>query len=206
MRIDSEDDITRSHEPWKSNPSRFCGTCHLGTYGEWLRHQLNSKIKEEADSCCKCHMPSRPLISNDPSAAQYTYTSHALAPVQEEVIVAIEIEEMESPPTGGVDLKILLYNQAAGHHLPTGDYGFKEVRLDVWWDDLGSSSNIHSERFFVEMNNSLAPGKNGPYIIHFDQAGEVLHARVIRVGRNGDALSVLGRMKSQRVNKDRGRV
>lgn len=185
---------------WKRDSVRLCGSCHRDTYEEWKGYSFK---RSASKTCPDCHMPrlSRspplrgPVEGGGGAEGEQRYSNHAFKPLYSES-VTLEVTGVYRRESGGLEVGIELHNRTAGHGIPTGHYGYREVRLDVWLGDLGSGE-VLSKRFFIEMGTSLQPGRNGPFRFYFEGEGDVLHARVVRVGMSGEELGVLGNYESE---------
>ena len=164
--------------------SALCGICHTGTFEEWRDYASAAAAGSDGPpkDCVDCHMGAD-MDGND-------HAGHGFA-LRYGKNIAIEVSGIEARPGGGHRVEILLCNRVAGHALPSGYYGFKEVRLEVWFGDRTDES-VQSRRFFVELKNALQPGWNGPYCFTFEADGDLLHAQVRRLGPGGKEIAILG--------------
>jgi hypothetical protein len=111
----------------------FCGRCHEDTFREWSTLAEASRF-----DCAKCHMP-----RVGPGS---TESDHSLLHDRETLsksAVAIDVVEARRDrrgAAGGKDAKaapgrvlarVALENIAADHALPTGGYGFRDLRVTV---------------------------------------------------------------------------
>lgn len=183
--------------PWKQQSSSLCGTCHIGTYEQWVVYAADPGSL----NCVECHMHQRSTekIKTDRDGPVPRMTSgngkhrgHSFTRADRGSMV-MDVQKIKSSSQGGLTVELVLDNRIAGHWIPSGWYGYREVRLEVWLDDAAPDPGaVH--RFFVEMGSALEPGSNGPYRVSFPGTGEVLNARVVRVTREGEVLHVLGRI------------
>ncbi len=112
--------------------SRFCGRCHVGTFNEW-----DKVAQDDKRSCQDCHML--------PIKRKITQAEHMLS----KIIVAMEKEVLQKQHTFSVhaklpdfkpfdidvkkqnsQIKLRLANNLP-HSLPTGDFGFRAVIVDI---------------------------------------------------------------------------
>lgn len=173
----------------KDDTSGLCRICHVSTYEEWLEFSARRETGEKTPGCVECHMQGHDLGQEQPPDPE-AIPSHAFLPRYEDS-VHIEVTSIEETASGGWDVELVLNCRRAGHRIPTGDYGFREVRLEVWLDDI-ETAEIHFKRFFVEMGNALEPGRNGPFRFSLEHPGETLSVRVRRLGMHGKQVAILG--------------
>ncbi len=145
--------------------SRFCGQCHIGTYEEY---SASGKPKK---SCQQCHMPTvkRTIIDNKPwvwTKKEYDFKRHSfdimdLAEIGAKLQISLSLDE-QSPPSGQVTIS----NNAIPHNIPTGTYGYHEIRLNIYLlDDLGEPKGQQYFSFTQEMDSAIKPGETRN--IHF---------------------------------------
>jgi hypothetical protein len=132
----------------------------------------------------------------DPATAQsvrrmYLHHDHTFAPSYLEAIT-IETGKINTSPTGGLEVELYILNHGAGHRIPTGNFGFKEIRLAVWMDHR--EEKAQGVNFYLEMGTSLGPGRNGPYSFHFEERGAVLHAKVVQRDVQGAIVAELSHL------------
>lgn len=114
--------------------SKFCGRCHEGTFKEWKQ-----VISKEKHTCQECHMP---LVKR-----KLTQATHLLSKII--VTVSMEKEALQKKHTFGVHKKLpdmeafamnlkkdgeqieLILKNHLPHSLPTGDFGFRIVIVDI---------------------------------------------------------------------------
>ena len=139
--------------------SKFCGRCHEGTFKEW-----EQVISEEKHTCQECHMPS--------VKKKLTQATHLLSKLI--VAVSMEKEALQKRHTFGIHrklpdmepltinlkregklLKLILKNHLP-HSVPTGDFGFRVVIVDILAvEDNGSIIPVKSVELVKEINTAI---------------------------------------------------
>jgi len=186
---DDRDTIESSTQP--------CSACHEGTYSQWLEYFKKKEGITDLKTCVECHMPEvqRALMPASQAPSEFSlkkrfYPSPTFKAPSRSAL-SLKTSKIIETSSGGIDVELMLCNHGAGHHIPSGRYGYREVRLEVQLDGKDSTP-VQTKRFFIEMGNALTPGWNGPYRFHFDHRGELLNARVTRVDRKGEEQAILG--------------
>jgi len=196
--------------PWKKESTLLCGSCHRTTFQEWTEYTKLTNVKGGIRSCTYCHMPLQSsdgvesgVANDDKTTATILFSKQRMSDkktklekrqhqfrvsYKKSVTVCVSKTQQDDD---SVYVKVTLLNESAGHSIPTGSYGFKEVRLEVWFDKY-SPDNVRTKRFFIEMGNALSFGSNGPYCFSFPKKGRELNIRVLRLDGDGKILSVLG--------------
>jgi hypothetical protein len=186
--IDFLDDHSPSDETRSRSDSQVCGDCHEITFREWEDYISARGAEGEKPTCWGCHMsPSAGISSARPAPPEedvlvdegVMHGSHVFAKIPESGI-RLEVSGLRRTRSNEWEALILVYNEAAGHNLPSGAYGYRELRLEFWVDERTPDS-MQIRRFFSEMGNALFPGANGPFIFRVPGEGARLSARVIRV-------------------------
>jgi hypothetical protein len=103
--------------------ARFCGRCHEDTFREWTALAAPGKL-----DCAACHM--RRSGEGNAIAADHSL-GRGREPFSRYAILADVVEAHRSLERGRVAAKIALENFAADHALPTGGYGFRDVRATI---------------------------------------------------------------------------
>ncbi len=153
--------VANVHSLYKK--SVLCGTCHQGTYREWL-----AVSDRDRKSCQDCHMPSseRKLIQDAPwswfyknkPTRKHSFSSEdGLNAVKAPIEITLgELRAAGSEVTGVIELE----NLSIPHSIPTGDYGYKEAVLiiEITYRS-GRRQLIKEESFFTEMDTALEHGQ-----------------------------------------------
>lgn len=176
--------------------SAFCGKCHAKTFGEYEKSGKHEK------TCQACHMPTvkRTIIDNKPwvwSKDKYDFRRHSfnvmeLAEIGGKLEFAIELET-QHPPSG----RIVIINREIPHNVPTGAYGYHEIRLNIYLlDDLGEPRAHQSFSFTQEMKSAIKPDEKR--IIPFVFADQLrlpfaIKAVLLRADMNQEESHILGR-------------
>ncbi len=152
--------------------SELCGKCHVRTFEEWQKAAQRGK-----KTCQDCHMPSvkRKLIQDEPWQKLYgrkDVRRHTFSP-------AVEFLSSENPVKIDLTLqgftagdesfqaKMSVENSSIPHCLPTGEYGYREVIVNVWLKGLkGREILLKAESFFEEMGTSLKPGERREFLLN----------------------------------------
>lgn len=169
----------------------LCGACHEHTYSDWLSYSKDpaTGLKEQVPTCVKCHMRKehewlrsssgfRPVRSDALQTSDRPEDHNLSMPWRRSIV--IETVDLIAAEKQGFHADLLLHNRLAGHGLPSGYYGYREIRLEAWLDEY-APEKVTNLRFFVEMGTTLKPGPNGPFRMTFAETGSILNLRVIRV-------------------------
>lgn len=187
---------TNHQDIWKKETTLLCGSCHISTYKEWLDYTQSVNPKGGVRSCGYCHMPLHISLNSEqpeqPNPRKRLGKRHHEFKVAYEQSVKIENINIQND-SSSLSLEFML-NSLAGHSAPTGKYGFKEVRIEVWFDNE-DSNNIQKKRLFLEMNNALRPGKNGPFSFRMKTKGKVLYIRVSRYSEENKLIAILDKVE-----------
>lgn len=139
--------------------SEFCGKCHSRTFAEYKQSGRTKK------TCQECHMPTvrRTIIDNKPwvwAKDKYDFRRHSFNVMDlEEIGSKIGLSVVlagQHPPSG----QIVIENREIPHNIPTGTYGYHEIRLNLYLlDDLGEPKAQQSFSFTQEMKTAIKPGE-----------------------------------------------
>lgn len=121
----------------------FCGTCHneMSPYGVWVKSThlewSEGPYAAEGVPCQDCHMPRAPgalAITAQPVEDMRHHLFHG-AHVPSKLRGAIEMvlwcDALESEPGETVKLSMALFNQKAGHKIPTGSAEDRQLWVTV---------------------------------------------------------------------------
>jgi Cytochrome c554 and c-prime len=158
---------TVEHPLYRS--AELCGKCHEGTYREWLAAPRADDGAQR--SCQECHMKpvTRKLtqgtdaISNllvayeDEFAGRaHSFQVDSIADLDTAFDFALTVRP---EPTGGV-LATLTITSRVPHLVPTGDFGFRGIRLEfAARDATGAVTESVAIDLFKELRTALRPGE-----------------------------------------------
>ncbi len=175
--------------------SAFCGSCHVMEYEQYKKHYLQSQ--EKPAECIDCHMPAYrsrltqghvlSLIHPQRTVRNHEFPAWPAGRTQR----AIEVGQMAIAEAGSHSYQIsfTLTNRGAGHRIPTGKFGHREVRVAV--ELLGGDGAVEgqAEESIKSLTGGLVPGRATPFVINVD------------VGAKGKPAEL--RLLIERVNEDR---
>jgi hypothetical protein len=102
----------------------FCGRCHEDTFREW-----SALASEKRLDCAACHMR-REAKEGGGFAADHSL-GRGRETLSRYAVLAEILAARREAGEGRVAARVLLENFAADHALPTGGYGFRDLRLTV---------------------------------------------------------------------------
>ena len=177
----------------------FCGTCHAMELHEYKAFYVDSLDEsEEPKLCAECHMPARVarLTQGHPMSLSHPkriVRDHSFPAYTAEVIQgAVEVSEptLDRRKDNRVDVHFTLTNRGAGHRIPTGGYGHRELRILVeLLDSEGRLMGSKARSLFAKRTNGLIPGKPTSFSFSLDLPHGAVPARL--------------RLLVERVNEDR---
>lgn len=146
--------------------SDFCGLCHQTEADEHAELYLAS-VGGDQRSCAQCHMPAYRERLTQGHVLSYihpkrTVHNHAF-PVWSPVVSAGAVE-MGRPATSRaadqpVEVAVALTNRGAGHRIPSGEFGYRKLRVAVeLLDPAGQVIGQAEQAVFPGDPLSLAPG------------------------------------------------
>lgn len=136
----------------------ICGRCHQGTLKQW------TSVSEKRKTCQECHMPevarrmtqssggfSDIIVSMEHETPQRRHV-FAIAPTESvQEMVTLEVRRV------GTDAEVILHNRLP-HRLPTGDYGFRVLVLEISiLDANGAELSTTRVELSPEMKTDIAP-------------------------------------------------
>lgn len=152
----------------------FCGNCHTVEHEEYqafYRRSLN--LSQPAKQCADCHMPlatSRLTQGHVLSLAhpKRTVHDHSFPAWTDEVLRgAVVIGDFHVRRSDrGFEVRFTLTNRGAGHRIPTGQFGHREMRILV--ELLGSDGAVlgqEEQSLLAGSPESLVPGEARPFAI-----------------------------------------
>ena len=177
--------------------SEFCGTCHTTEMEEYAEEYTASYEPDELASCADCHMP---RYSARMTQGHFLSLIHPRRAVPDHSFElwnekltsgSVEVVSVRAEP---VDFRLLvrvtLINRGAGHRIPTGKFGHREVRILAVAEGIDRQAVGQAEESLVARTSSaLLPGKPTEF--------------VLAVPLSGDAPPQLLRLSVERVNEDR---
>jgi len=149
--------------------SSFCGRCHLVEMEEYETLYVASlEPTERPKQCRECHMPQRiqrltqgHLLS---LAHPKRVTHDHRFPLWTEEITrdAVEMTDLavRRQSDGELAIDVTLVNRGAGHRIPTGEYGHREVRILV--EVLDQNEDVLNDDewpLMARYPDALSPGK-----------------------------------------------
>jgi hypothetical protein len=153
--------------------SDFCGICHAMESDEYTRLYLAASSSNQR-TCAQCHMPtSRERLTQGhvlsyihPKRAVHDHAFPVWAPV-----VAANAVEIGSPAVTraegrSVEVSLTLTNRGAGHRIPSGAFGYRELRVAVDLLDRHGRAVGQAEQAVLPGDDlSLAPAVATPYTL-----------------------------------------
>ncbi len=131
-----------SVRPEVYHSSEICGRCHEGTMAQW------ESVQTEKQTCQQCHMESvtrkvtqatggvsNVIVSMEKQVPQRQHKFSILGEAQPQGLISLTIK-----PSGD-SLNVLVENNLP-HSLPTGDFGFRIVTLEIFGIDAGGTSAL----------------------------------------------------------------
>lgn len=182
--------------------SKICGRCHEATLSQW------NSVTDDKKTCQECHMSS--------VVRKMTQSSGGFS----DIIVSIEhetqqrrhlfaiktlesIEKMLEIKTNYVDseMVVTLINQVP-HSLPTGDYGFRVLVLELFaQDDQGTEHSILREELAPEMKTHIPAYGKWERKIAVPSGSESLHICLRRISyKDQPELELINRIIELGVN------
>jgi len=177
--------------------AEFCGTCHTTEMQEYAEGYANSRDASETASCADCHMPRHrarltqghllSLIHPRRDVPDHSFTLWDERLTAGAVEIATLRTEAAEP---GLRVHVTLVNRQAGHRIPTGKFGHREVRLLAEAESSdGQVIGRAEQSLLARSSEALQPGKPADF------------ALAIYLQQN--ALPHLVRLTVERVNNDR---
>jgi hypothetical protein len=128
--------------------SELCASCHRGSFAEWERAVVAEGTEKE--TCQGCHMPAvRRTVESVHDAHAYSRVlvelereedlrRHLFA-IPEDAAERVDLEA--EPSTDGRSLQVTVGNRLP-HALPTGQFGRRQLALDVTWPGGSRRTNV----------------------------------------------------------------
>ena len=139
------------------NDCIVCGVCHEGTYAEWKAVEAKDK-----KTCQHCHMSpvrrkvtqgtgglSNVIVSFEKEGELKRHNFAILTTAQEEPPVSFELQQ------SGSDIELVFKNNLP-HTLPTGDFGYRVLILEIFAVDArGNEVSLERREFAKELDNAI---------------------------------------------------
>lgn len=170
--------------------SDICGRCHEGTMRQW------NSVETEKNTCQECHMEpvtrkvtqatggmSNVLVAMEKEVPQRRHGFRILNDMQAPGLITLAATRSDST------LEVRIENHLP-HDLPTGDFGFRILTLDVFASDAsGSSTLIKTWELAGELGTAIPP--QGVHTWSLDLAGDVKTVRAILTRRSYDGQALV---------------
>ncbi len=146
--------------------SDFCGICHAREAEEHATLYVTASSSNQS-SCAQCHMPTSRERLTQGHVLSYIHPKRAVHdhafPVWSQVVAAgaVEIGQPVATVAEGqpVEVSFTLTNRGAGHRIPSGEFGYRELRVAVdLLDRHGRTVGQAEQAVFPGDDLSLAPG------------------------------------------------
>jgi len=165
--------------------SDICGRCHEGTMQQW------KSVETEKNTCQECHMESitrkvtqatggvsNVLVAMEKEVSQRRHGFHILNDTQPPGLITLIA--MRS----GSTVEVRIENHLP-HDLPTGDFGFRILTLEIFaLDTSGNSVPIKTLELARELGTSIPP--HGTRVWSVDVDGDVQAVRTVLTRRSYD--------------------
>jgi hypothetical protein len=157
--------------------SHFCGTCHGVEHDEWESLYLASRSDcQPADGCAECHMPAYKDRLTQGHLMSYAHPKrvvrdHSFFTWSEQLVrgAIVAGRPQITPPQGEMwTADFTLTNRGAGHRIPTGKFGYRELRIVV--ELLDADRRVISDKetsLLGGKDEGLIPGKATPFQSQF---------------------------------------
>lgn len=177
--------------------SDFCGICHVMEAEEHATLYLTASSSNQ-DTCAQCHMPtSRERLTQGhvlsyihPKRIVHDHAFSVWRPVIAAGAVEIGTPAVTCAEGKPVEVSLALTNRGAGHRIPSGGFGYRELRVAVdLLDRSGQAVGRAEQAVFPGQDLSLAPGVATPF--------------TLLVARTANESPERIRVVVERVNRDR---
>ncbi len=166
----------------------FCGTCHETEQAEYdSRYVPSPTSPQEAKTCAECHMPTARSRLTQGHLLSYIHPKrpvhdHAFPTWTEEALRgAVELSGMAVEQAGDaqVGVRFTLTNRGAGHRIPTGKFGHRELRILVEvTDPAGRPLGADEKSLLAAESEGLLPGRPTPFAFRVTVADAAAPLRV----------------------------
>lgn len=177
--------------------SEFCGTCHTTEMEEYTEEYTGTYEPAQVAQCADCHMPRYSARLTQGHLLSLIHPRRAVPDhsfaLWNEVVAggAVEVVSLRAEPVeSGWLVRLTLVNRRAGHRIPTGKFGHREVRILAEAEDRDGQALGQTEQSLVARTASaLLPGKPTDFVLAIPLSGEAPPHRL--------------RLTVERVNEDR---
>ena len=165
----------------------FCGRCHEQEYKQHRQLYLKSVAEGTAKTCIACHMPvAIARLTQGHLLSRFhprrIVGDHSFCAWTEELLRGVlEASPLELLRTdgGAVEVAFTLTNRGAGHRIPTGKHGYRELRVRVrLLDAAGAILGMAEDSLLGDSEEGLEPGKPRAFAMLVEAAGNALPTRV----------------------------
>ncbi|MEN6578040.1 MAG: multiheme c-type cytochrome [Phycisphaerales bacterium] len=167
----------------------ICGRCHEGTFEEW------SSIRGDKETCQQCHMEpvmrkvtqatggiSNVLVSMEKQVPQKRHGFRILQGAQSDQLIPLKIESSDG------SLCVHVQNRLP-HSLPTGDFGFRVLHLDVFGIDADGNATLAGRwELAGESATAIAPQESREWPLEWGGDCRSVRAVLTRRSYDGEAL------------------
>ncbi len=166
--------------------SAFCGRCHEMELREHETLYATSVAAPERKSCAECHMTRRTdrltqghvLSAMHPRRVVADHSFRAWKTNARTALVASPLRVERGD--GSVRVVVRLTNVGAGHRVPTGEYGYRELRIRVvGLDDGGAELGRAETSLLSRLEDGLEPNKGRDFELDVDVEGDVASVRLL---------------------------
>lgn len=177
------------------NDASLCGTCHIGTYEEWLAHR---DVDRERRTCQQCHMApvrrkmtqatgmlSQAIVAlhEERDLKRHGFDLRSMAGFEGEV--GMTISPAPGPP-------VVLVRNNLPHAVPTGRYGYRHARLTAeLLDAEGRVLGEQARDLFLDLQTALEPGAETPWALAPLDGVAAVRVRLERLDRAGRPLLLI---------------
>ena len=168
--------------------SVICGSCHEGTFAEW-----QSVSDPDKKSCQDCHMSpvsrkvtqatggfSNVIVGFEKEVAQKRHDFAIAGTGLTEQPVSFEIER------SGSDIVLVVINNLP-HALPTGDFGYRLLLIEVFAvSPRGNKLSLGEREFAKELGNAFEPMGAARWLLALPPQTEKIRVNVRRQSYKGD--------------------
>jgi hypothetical protein len=164
------------------NNSIVCGRCHEGTFAEWKMVE-----DQEKKSCQHCHMsPVKRKVTQATGGLSDVIVSFEKEVEQKRhdfaILAAGSIEQpasFEAQRTGS-DVVLVLRNNLP-HSLPTGDFGFRVLLLEIFAiGPQGSVTSLGRRELAKELRNAIPPKGTARWQLDAPSETRAIRVRMVR--------------------------
>ncbi|MBL7049129.1 MAG: hypothetical protein ISR96_06425 [Nitrospira sp.] len=184
--------IVEKNEAYRK--SEMCGKCHISTFQEY-------KDSGKVDATCQdCHMPQvqRTIIDNKPwiwLKRSYQFKRHVFGVEKSSASdnwLGMTVRVSDENDLSG---DIILSSKSVPHSIPSGDYGYNEILLDIsLLDELDNIMQKISYSLTSEMKTALAYGETRKFPYEFvarNNMREKIRAQLVKTDYERKDIQIL---------------